>query len=248
MSQEKLIVQSRIQDVPALSSQDRTQMFDLMSAYFDGVDKDVFLADLEAKQWVIVLTDRELGRILGFSTLAVMTGELDGREFKAFYSGDTIIDHSCRKLFSLEREWVPFVFSQVAAEPDSLWYWFMVCKGFRTYRYLPVYFKTFWPSPDATIPPFEQKVVNLLAWTRFGDHYDPERGLVRIPADYRLKRGVGDVTEAKLRNRYIRFFVERNPGWQQGDELACLVQLQAELLNNKVRQLITAEANTEKAP
>lgn len=238
MPPEKLLVQSEVRNISSLSNEEGIQMYSLMAAYFDGVNEDTFVKDLMSKRWVILLTDKESGRIMGFSTLTLMDGVVDGEVIKAFYSGDTIIDRACRTLFSLERDWVPFVFSHVVNESDLHWYWFMVCKGFRTYRYLPVYFKKFWPSPDDEIPPFEKKVADELARIRFGDDYSPEKFLVSVPEDYRLKAGVGDVTDGKLKNRHIRFFVERNPGWQRGDELACLVPLKPENLHNKVRRMI----------
>jgi hypothetical protein len=91
------------------------------------------------------------------------------------------------------------------------------------------------------MPPFDRKVIDTLSTTRFGNHYDPQTGVVQIPSDYRLKQGVGDVTEEKLNNRYVRFFVERNPGWREGDELACMVPLRPELLHDKARKLIFAD-------
>jgi hypothetical protein len=42
---------------------------------------------------------------------------------------------------------------------------------------------------------------------------------------HRLRQGVGDVTEARLRDPVVALFAARNPGHVDGDELACLCEL-----------------------
>lgn len=129
MSESALL--SEVCETKQLCENDITRMFDLMTQYFDGVNKEKFYADLTDKKWVIVLRDPNTGEIGGFSTITLMNAEVGCRNIKAFYSGDTIIDKNSRKPFSLEKEWTPFVFSHVFSDPEALWYWFTVCKGFR---------------------------------------------------------------------------------------------------------------------
>ncbi len=53
--------------------------------------------------------------------------------------------------------------------------------------------------------------------------------------DYRLKPGVGDITEELLTDSRIAFFQKMNPGWRNGDELACLVRLEESNLKRQLR-------------
>jgi hypothetical protein len=124
----------------------------------------------------------------------------------------------------LERAWIDFLYRRIAAAPQQRWYWFLICKGYRTFRYLPVYFHQYYPSPQPT-PPFEQELLDRLANLRFGEAYRAETGIIRCPRDYRLREGIGDITDRERRDPRIAFFEQRNPGWLQGDELACLADL-----------------------
>jgi hypothetical protein len=126
------------------------------------------------------------------------------------------------------------------ADPASNWYWFMVCKGFRTYRYFPVHFHRFWPSPDAPLPLFEKQVLDTLATIRFGRHYDPETCVITCPSDYRLKPGVGDILPEKSKNRFVHFFDVSNPGWVNGAELACITPIRLDNIKPALRRFLPA--------
>ncbi|MHB9133226.1 MAG: hypothetical protein ACYDBB_19325 [Armatimonadota bacterium] len=207
-----------------LAPAERDRMFTLLQAYFSGTDREVFERDLLEKPWTICLHDPQTGLLHGFSTLCLMDELVDEIPVRAFFSGDTIIDRPYWGSMELERVWFRFLFSRIDAEPQYRWYWFLICKGYRTYRYLPVFFHRYYPSPEAT-PPFEQMVLDRLAHCRFGDQYDPATGIIRCQYDYRLRPGIGDIAERELRDPRIAFFQQRNPGWVDGTELACLTEL-----------------------
>jgi len=212
-----------------LTTRQKEEMFVLMQGYFEEVRRDMFESDLAEKDWVVRLLETGSGRVRGFSTLMIMKDEVAGVPVRAFYSGDTIIHRSCWRAFSLERRWIPFVFSHVSLEPQARWYWFLLCKGYRTFRYLPIYFKRYLPSPGYTAT-FEQDILNHLATKKFGNAYDAREGVIRRPQDYRLRPGVGDITDRKMKNRHISYFANKNPGWKSGAELACLVELKEQNL------------------
>jgi hypothetical protein len=213
------------------------RMYALMDAYFIGSERCAFECDLFNKPWVIALHDPDTGRLHGFSTLCLMEEVVDGVAIRAFFSGDTIIDQPYWGSFELERVWCRFLFTQIEADPSIRWYWFLICKGYRTYRYLPVFFYHYFPSPEA-MPPFEQSVLNRLATRRFGNAYDPVTGVITCANDYRLRPGVGDIAERELRDPRIAFFQQRNPGWQGGTELACLTELHLHNLKPRAHRFL----------
>ena len=58
------------------------------------------------------------------------------------------------------------------------------------------------------------------------DAYDAQAGVIRAgPWQYRLREGLADVTQERLRDAHVRFFHARNPGHERGDELCCLAPL-----------------------
>lgn len=224
-----------------LSADERSRMRTLMACYFTGVDRERFDRDLADKPWTILLRDAA-GEIMGFSTLAIMAMRMGGREVRAVYSGDTIIDQRHRATSALPRAFLRFLACHTGVgRGGDEWFWFYVCKGYRTYRFLPVFYHTFHPHPDVATPEFERQVMAGLARARFGDAYDPEAGVVRVVGDYVLREGVGDITDERSRDPFIRFFARRNPGWVRGEELVCLVSLKPSNFRSKARAWFDGE-------
>ncbi len=224
-----------------LSAGQRARMGALMSASFSGLDPRVFARDLTEKPWTILLRNPD-GEIMGFSTLDIMTTQVAGHSVKAVYSGDTIIDLRHRATSALPRAFLSFVAHHTGVGRDGArWFWFYVCKGFRTYRFLPVFYRNFYPFPETPTPAFEQQVMDQLAAMRFGAAYDAAAGVVRVAGDYILREGVGDVTAGRSRDPFIRFFARRNPGWPRGEELVCLVALDRPNLRAKAQLWLDRE-------
>ena len=132
-----------------------------------------------------------------------------------FFSGDTIVARHRWGTFDLPRMWGRHVF----AEADANSYWFLISSGWRTYRFLPLFFRDFYPR-DTTMKPLLDRVAS----SKFGDAYDPGTGVIRLHTPAPLREGVSD-PEARMHNPHVRFFVEANPGHADGDELACLVRV-----------------------
>ena len=61
---------------------------------------------------------------------------------------------------------------------------------------------------------------------KFGNRYDSEKGLVisTQESDY-LKTPLAAIPEGRKKSPHIRFFLEKNPHYEQGDELVCIANL-----------------------
>jgi hypothetical protein len=233
--------------VPVTSLQDwqRESMYAVLTRYFDGASREVFERDLEEKHWAVVLTCPETKRLCGFSTLRLIEDEVLGTPVRAFFSGDTIIDRAYWAALALERVWIPFTFSHALEHPEIRYFWFLVVNSYRSFRYLPVYTKDYYPNPHSPMPPFERQVLDQLATNRYGDEYDAKTGLIRITKGWRLRAGVADIGERELRDPRIAFFQRCNPEWAEGAELACLTELRIDNVNRMARRIIGPLMGTE---
>lgn len=231
-------LKGEVVEVKDLTVSQRDRLFVLMQSYFEGMERKVFEEDLAEKPWAILLYDPENHELFGFSTLCLMEAEIESRQVRAFFSGDTIIDRRYWGSMALEKAWSRFAFSKVMREPQYDWYWFLISKGYRTYRYLPVYLKKYYPNPEEEIPPFEKKVLDTLGQKRYGEYYNPETGIICYPTDYHLREGIGDITEKELEDPRIAFFQATNPGWAKGHELACLASLSLDNLKRTGQKVL----------
>ncbi len=195
-------------------------MFALLAEYFEGVDRDVFDRDLAEKEWVVLLRDAD-GRIDGFSTL--MRIEVD--DITVFFSGDTVVARHRWGTYDLPRFWAKHVFALAATLAPREVYWFLISSGYRTYRYLPVFFREFYPTFRRPTPDGVRSLIDRIASAKFDGSYDAAAGVVRLATPAPLRAGISDPEERLERDPDVRFFVQQNPHHRSGDELACLVRV-----------------------
>lgn len=208
--------------VDAVTLSERHEMYALLRTYFDGTTRERFEADLREKEAVILLRDEAAGRVQGFSTFARMTAD----SVVAFFSGDTIIDREFWGETTLSRTWGATVFAEAERiAPQRRVYWFLISSGYKTWRFLPLFFREFYPNMHVPTPLPVRRLLDTLGSRRFGDEYLSDRGIVRFRRPTPLRRGVAEITEARLRDPRIAFFTRMNPGHADGDELACIAEL-----------------------
>lgn len=222
-------------------------MYGLYARYYDAVSLPLFRSDLADKDFVIELRDgRELK---GFSTLAVMHDADAGSAAQVLFSGDTIIERDYWGEQALARSFCRLAGALKAQRPSAPLYWFLISKGYRTYRFLAVFAREYFPHPDRATPAPVQAVIDRLAAARFGAAYSPQLGLVRFARSRgHLKPCWAAIGESARDRAEVRYFLERNPRYAEGEELCCLVALEAENLRSHARKAFVEGLHDERAP
>lgn len=218
-------LRGKVVAVDALTTADREAMFALFARYYEDVDRRRFLADLSEKDHVIVL--RDATGIQGFSTLQTLAVMHGGRLHRGVFSGDTVVDRAHWGTRLLGRHFLGYLFAQRLKRPFSPLWWFLISKGYKTYLLMANNFPEHWPRHEEATPPHRKALLDAFSQTRFDQRYDATTGLITFPAESgRLKNGVAAASRAlALENPRIRFFVERNPAWSEGVELACIAHM-----------------------
>lgn len=209
----------------------------MMGRYFANVSRTVFERDLSEKEWCILLTDAS-GRVRGFSTMMLVRAEVDGRSIAAVYSGDTIVDREHWGESILSRLWSGQAFDLASRLPEEPVYWFLLSSGYKTYRFLTTFFEEFYPTHRRETPPEARRVMEAMAQAKFPGRFDREAGVVRPENAAPLRAGVADVTEKRLADPHVAYFVCANPGYARGDELVCLTELATENLTPAGRRML----------
>ncbi len=228
----------------SLSPRELQQMLTLMQSYYEGVHPSEFYSDFSEKHWVITLR-KHSGEVCGFSTqvLLPVPGFSDSL---ALFSGDTIIAEAYRGRNNLAGLWGRLALEQIDLFPDKKLYWFLISKGYKTYRYLSLFFEEYYPKQGVVIPPNYLSVIHRLAEWKFGNRYDAESGIVRATEHgCHLRPDVAPVLNHRLRDPTVTFFVESNPGHTLGDELCCLAPLNRQNFTSVAYRVIAAASTTE---
>ncbi|MBX3249978.1 MAG: hypothetical protein KF901_22565 [Myxococcales bacterium] len=218
-----LRLRGRVVPITALSSADRDAMWRVFRAYYADVTREAFEADLDEKDHVIVLRDSGDASLQGFSTLKVYDQKVEGRRVVAVFSGDTIVDEAYWGQSALHWTFLGFLARLKRRAPLTPVYWFLISKGYKTYLLLTRNFPEHWPRHDRPTSPFAKALLDVLATERYGDAYDPVRGVLSFPEPHgRLRQHVAPLAEDLLAQPDVRFFARANPRHAEGDELCCL--------------------------
>lgn len=219
-----------------LASREKAEMFQLLSGHFDGVTPEQFARDLSEKNLVLLLRRGET--LVGFSTLLSYTTMFEDENLNIIYSGDTIVTPEAWGTTALPRAWVAGVEALRSELPSARCFWLLLTSGFRTYRFLPVFWREFFPRFDAATPPFLQRLLIQLGRERFGPQFDPCRGIVQFNHPQKLRAGLNQIPSGRDNDPHIAFFLSRNKGCFEGDELVCLTELRPENLTGAGRRMM----------
>jgi len=218
-----------------LTSDDLACMYGLLSCYFEGVTREHFQSDLAEKNWAILI--ERAGRIVGFTTILAYETHFEGDPISVIYSGDTIVAPEAWNSQTMPRAWIESVAALRAEYPRGLYVWLLITSGFRTYRFLPVFWRSFFPRYDCQTPPRWKHLIETLSQERFGEQYDPIKGIVKLRHPQRLNDQLVGIPPGRCDDPHVGFFASSNPGHTSGDELVCLTELSPENLTSAGRRM-----------
>jgi hypothetical protein len=226
----------RLLEQSALTHALRDAMFELLCTHFAGVSREVFEHDLSKKNWVVLIEQED--RLQGFSTLRVFETVCAGAVMTVVCSGDTIVSPTARGSAAFPRAWITSVYRLRDRYPQGRLVWLLLTSGFRTYRFLPVFWSEFYPRASSATPSYWQRLLEQLATAEYGEQFDPQSGIVRFATPQRLKDPLGGVSAGRIVDPDVSFFLQRNPGHAAGDELVCIADLDPSNLSPAGRRVV----------
>lgn len=230
------MLKGKIQSISEYTKEEISIMYRLMSEFYDDTDEQIFLRDFYDKDYCLALYHDTDG-LVGFTTQKLMELDIDGRKIHGIFSGDTIIHKSHWGDIELFKVWADFWFTY--AEKYDEFYWFLICKGYKTYRILPLFWTEFYPRHGHETPENMQKTIDAYAHKLYPDEYDKRSGVIKYNhTKDKLKAGVADVGEHEIKNKDISFFCERNPGYIDGNDLACIARIDRSILKKRAAELL----------
>jgi hypothetical protein len=156
---------------------------------------------------MMVWDDRD---IIGFTTYELYDSVYRGESIKVLYSGDTVVDHRYWGQQKFGFEWAKRIGRYCREFERKPFYWFLIVKGHRTYRYLPAFVHDFyphWKQEESEL----RGVLAHLAREKFGEHYDEKHGIIRYDRSHgHLKSTYASPTEREIRHKAVMYFLKKN--------------------------------------
>lgn len=213
--------------VVSTSELDEGRIAEMSALYLDnyaGSSDALFRTDLMEKDLALLVFSGDT--LVGFTTIKVYEVEWQARNTGIIFSGDTIVAPRHWGQRELAFAWLEHVGAIKAASPDRPLYWFLLVKGHRTYRYLSVFARHFYPCWQDREAERLKPLADFLACARYGTDYNGNTGVVEF-AESRghLRAAIARPDIDELERQEVRFFLDRNPGYLQGNELVCVCEL-----------------------
>ena len=224
-TQLKESLKAKVLPVADLDSKLKDKMYEIYEEYYGGTSQVLFHEDLKNKNFCILIFN-QLNQLVGFSSLLIFKTSLRGERFGIVYSGDTIIKHEYWGSNILVKSWLALIGAIHRQNNTISWFWLLLVKGHRTYRYLNLFFKEFYPRPEACIPIDWKKKRDLIAKKMFGEYFDERKGIIKFPETKGfLKEEWAGLNPKTENHSEVKFFQNQNPGFSHGDELVCFCEI-----------------------
>lgn len=208
-----------------LSEAEICRLFSLMEETYDSCDKGQFIEDLLEKDDLILLKD-QANTIQGFTTLISSSVCINGEQARVVFSGDTLISREYWGTPTLAVATVRY-FCKLYNKDMAPLYWILISKGYRTYRFMPLYFHEFWPRLDSTIPAQIKAIRDKYITKKYGSRYNSERAIISADESQYYLNSEQQECHGSSRPD-VAFFLEANPGYTKGDELVCICEISPE--------------------
>jgi hypothetical protein len=222
--------------VKLLTAEDKKTMYSLMEEFYDNTSFAVFIKDLHEKDYCILLYAAD-NQIKGFSTQKIMAVEVGAEKVCGVFSGDTIIHKDYWGSLELYKIFAANFIS--FGQRYKCFYWFLISKGYKTYKMLPLFFTEFYPNYRVKTPFYEQQIIDSWARAKYPEEYDEASGVIVYKGiKDKLKAGVADITGKQLKNEDVVHFLKLNPHYCKGNDLVCLTRLTEDNLKPAARRLL----------
>lgn len=222
-------------NISDLSTGDIEQMYQLMVAHYDNVQKDKFERDFFEKDGVLLVYDK-LDRIVGFSTYQLIETVYKNQTVYSLFSGDTVLHREYwgkAYVYKIAGS----IFKMLLEKNMEPLYWFLISKGYKTYLYLPLLFKKFYPCHFEETPEYEKGLISHLSKLRFGNKFCDYNGVIKENAD-KVMPEFNTIPDKKMQNKHVAHFAKLNSGFLKGEELACIAKIEDENLTDLGKRFI----------
>ncbi len=170
---------------------------------------------------------KETQKLVGSTGIRRCTFTLSsGEKVYTIYSGMSYIEREYRGYHLLAKTLAHYSFDVKRKHPLRRVFVWSDAISYKPYVLTARSTRVFYPSRKYETPADIKEIIDLVGERYYGDMYDAETGTVRKPSK-RLKDHVAPITAEDLSDPDIRFFAERNPGYDDGHGLLNVIPITA---------------------
>lgn len=215
---------ARFVPVQSLEPAIQRRMLEIYLAMYDGSSPALFLDDLARKDEALLVYAGE--QVVGFTTVKFFERYWRNQRIAVVYSGDTVVERKHWGQQELAFSWISRMGRFKQENPSLPLYWFLLVKGHRTFRYLPLFGRSFYPHWSVDRSDLKP-LADDLGSEMFSHDYNSSTGVVEFQKSRgHLKPEVATPSPDDMRREGVQFFLSRNPGYRRGHELVCICEVE----------------------
>jgi hypothetical protein len=232
--------QSKIIEVNRLPSELITEMYHLFEKYYIDISQEQFRSDLFEKTHVFLFYHQK--KLVGFSTIfrkAIPT--IAPGLF--LFSGDTVLHEDYWGSKILQTTFFRYIVESKLLSPVHPVHWLLISKGFKTFLMMRRNFLFSFPQAKRGTPLRAQDTMDKFYTWKFGDSYNPMSGLITFENPKGAVKGqIAAPTAEQTHHKEVAFFLEKNPDYQKGTELACYAEIRFQDFLNHIPKYFLKKA------
>lgn len=207
-----------------VSPKDILDMYGLFCQYYDNVDFNTFVRDMNKKQAVIMIREKKSRGMRGFSTITEVPLTFKNRKAIGVFSGDTIMHKDHWGSSALHRAFFLYIVNLLIRNPHRRIFWILISKGYKTYLLLANNWDNYYPRHDRPVQPEYEAIVESYCDQLWPGVYDKKTKTLNFGANYQCLKGEVTPITDHMRKKFpkIAYFEKCNPNWVDGVELPCV--------------------------
>ncbi|TFF96985.1 MAG: hypothetical protein EU547_05630 [Promethearchaeota archaeon] len=214
----------KIRDPNKLTNKEIDEMFKLYSPHHNVTFESFFKRIKIQFTDIFIFRTKINKKIVGFLGISITRLSLSHSDtYTTFYLGAGYMHKLFRRNRLIQKGIIKLA---IRAKFSHLFDRFIIwydALNYKAYLIPAKYTREYYPNPfKKQIPPSFKRIKTYLGKKRYGDAYNPETGIVN--KSYRkLKDHVGIIKPKYLKNIYIRYFLKKNPKYNEGNGLFIFV-------------------------
>jgi hypothetical protein len=223
----------------ALASFTRDQWDEIwrFSSQYIEATRDAYEASIRQKSEIVLIRERDV--LVGLGAVDLYSLSHEGTPSWIIFVGNTIFAEGYRGHNIVEKTGFLYFLWLRLRHPTHRIYLAYGTFSYKTFLMLSRNFVEYWPHPTQETPEREATLIDHLARRYYGDAWEPARQVMRASAVYNLKGWVAAIDESRKKDPHIQFFLQKNPNYQQGESVFCLVPLHASNWFSVFRSVVT---------
>ncbi len=215
-------ISSKIRQTSSLSSQEIEQIWTTYSIHHNVTYQEFLDRTVNQFEYIAIYQNSQ-NSVVGFTGIRVSEIELEnGKHASLIYFGQTFIEQKYRGKHLLSFSVLQILLKRKLANPFKQSYMWFDAICYKPFMLASKYSGEFYPNMNMETPKHIKDLTDAIGYTHYPTQYNRERGTV-VKSQNRIKDEALRIGQNDLRNKYIRFFAEKNPGHAKGDGLICII-------------------------